>query len=74
MSTPAVAALFELGVEARLQLVQELWDSIVDDEAKASQLPLNAADRALLEQRLQEDDEDPEAAVPWSVARKIVRE
>ena len=70
-----VAALFELDVEARLQLVQELWDSIVDDAARAAQLPLNAADRALLADRLQEDDDDPEAAVPWSIARaQLARE
>jgi putative addiction module component (TIGR02574 family) len=70
MSRAAVAALFELDIEARLQLVQELWDSIVADTARAAQLPISSAERALLAERLKEDDEDPEAAVPWSVARK----
>jgi hypothetical protein len=32
-------------------------------------LPITEAERELLEQRLKEDDDDPDAAIPWEIAR-----
>ena len=72
MSRPAVAELLALDVETRLEIVEELWNSIVDDPESAAALPVSASDRHLLEERLKEDDADPDAAIPWSVARELL--
>jgi len=46
-----------------------LWNSI-DDEAKAgAEIPLSTETRELLDARVREDDEDPDAAIPWANAR-----
>ncbi len=58
-----------LTVAERLQLVEDIWDSIAQD-APASQLPLTAAQRAELQQSVAEDATDPAAAIPWEDVRK----
>jgi len=69
MASPDVSTLLALDLETRLELVQKLWDSIVEDASAGAELPLSEADHATLEQRLREDDADPGAAIPWSSAR-----
>jgi len=46
----------------RLELVQEIWDSIAAD---GSTLPLSEAQRRELERRAGEDDANPDDVVPW---------
>jgi len=58
--------LLTLDVASRLAVITKLWDSIVDGNEA---LPITQRERELLEQRLQEDDDDPGAAIPWEVAR-----
>ena len=75
MATSDVQKLLELDLETRLELVQQLWDSIVDDANAGAELPLSADERAVLEERLREDDEDPGAAIPWAeVKARLHRE
>ena len=62
--------LLQLDVATRLKLVQDLWDSIAADDASAAALPIGIADRELLAERLKEDDDDPDGAVPWTDARR----
>jgi putative addiction module component (TIGR02574 family) len=69
MAAPDVPTLLALDLETRLALVQKLWDSIVEEANAGAELPLSAEDRDLLGQRLREDDEDPDAAIPWAAAR-----
>jgi len=69
MAAPDVRTLLALDLETRLTLVQQLWDSIIDDANAGSELPLSTSDRDLLERRLREDDVDPDAAIPWAAAR-----
>lgn len=52
-----------LGVEERLALVEEIWDSIAADNAA---LPLTDAQRLELERRIEEDTANPSATRPWS--------
>lgn len=73
MATRDVQKLLELDLETRLALVQELWNSIVEDTASGGELPLSADARALLDDRLTEDDQDPESAIPWADARAQLR-
>ncbi len=69
MAALDVQKLLELDLEFRLSLVQKLWNSIVNDANAGAQLPLSPNDRALLDERLGEDDADPDAAIPWTEAK-----
>jgi putative addiction module component (TIGR02574 family) len=51
-----------LPVEERLSLVEEIWDSIVADTAAV--LPTDAQ-RAELQNRIEEDDANPADITPW---------
>ncbi len=73
MTAPNINELRKLDVETRLALVQELWDSIVDDAQQGAELSLTDAERRELDDRLREDDEDPDGAIPWSEARAQLR-
>lgn len=57
-----------LSVAERLQLVEDIWDSIAAD-ADLDTLPLSDADKALLDERLAEQDAHPGTGVPWPEAR-----
>jgi putative addiction module component (TIGR02574 family) len=62
--------LLELSASERLELVEELWDSISDaDEA----LVLTDAQREDLERRLAEADADPTGGSPWDEVRARIR-
>ena len=52
-----------LGLDERLQLVEEIWDLIGE---KDENIPLTAEQRAELELRLTEDEARPDATVAWS--------
>ena len=69
MAMPSRADLLKLDVAARLELIEALWDSIADDPESAAQLSLTDSERKLLDQRLREHEEDPEAARPWAEVR-----
>lgn len=73
MARPDVQQLLELDLETRLTLVQQLWDSIVEDASAGAPLPLATDERALLEERVREHDEDPGTAIPWAEARARLR-
>ena len=73
MAAPGLKELLALDVQTRLALVQELWDSIVKD-AQSGDLPISEPERQELDQRLREDDEHPENAIPWSEARARLRQ
>jgi putative addiction module component (TIGR02574 family) len=62
--------LFKLSVAERLELVEELWDSISDDDAALSLTPEQRED---LDRRLAEADADPNGGSPWDEARERVR-
>lgn len=57
-----------LTIPERLQLVEDLWDSIAAD-ADAELLPLTDSERVLLDERLADRDAQPDSALPWSDVR-----
>ncbi len=66
--------LRRLPVADRLQLVEDLWDSIAA-EAPDEALPLTPELAAELDRRLAEHRADPAAARPWPEVRaEILRE
>jgi putative addiction module component (TIGR02574 family) len=63
------ADLLKLDVATRLELIEELWDSIASDDAAASQLPLAEGERAMLDDRLREYRAAPAAGQSWAEVR-----
>ena len=63
--------LFKLTAAERLELVEELWDSIADED-KA--LELTDEQREDLERRLAEADADPAGGSPWEEVRERIRQ
>ena len=58
-----------LSIAERLQLVEDVWDSIATEQPDATALPITAAERAELDRRLDAHANDSGAAVPWSEVR-----
>jgi len=56
-----------LTVAERIQLAEDLWDSVADSDEV---LELTDAQRAELDRRLSAHHADPSAAIPWEVFRK----
>jgi putative addiction module component (TIGR02574 family) len=62
-----ISELLELPVSERIQLVEDLWDSIAT-EPEAVQL--NEEQGLELDRRLESHRASPEAAIPWVEVRK----
>lgn len=60
-----------LGIEERLSLVEELWNSIAAD---SSAVPLTEAQRAELDRRIAEHESNPNDLVSWEEVRTSVTE
>jgi putative addiction module component (TIGR02574 family) len=58
-----------LSIAERLQLVEDVWDSIATEQPDGTALPLTATERAELDRRLDSHRKDPAAAVPWTEVR-----
>ncbi len=57
----------KLSVTERIQLAEDIWDSIAVDSPDAVQL--TSAQREEIQRRLQAHDTDPSTAVPWEQVR-----
>ena len=60
-----------LGIEERLTLVEELWDSIAAD---STVVPLTQAQRAELDRRIAEHETNPNDVVPWEEVKASITE
>ena len=60
-----------LGIEERLTLVEELWDSIAAD---SSAVPLTEAQRSELDRRIAEHEATPDNVVPWEEVKASITE
>ena len=60
-----------LGIEERLALVEELWDSIAAD---SSAVPLTEAQRTELDRRIAEHQANPDDVVPWEEVKASINE
>ena len=68
MASRSAVDYAHLTIAERLQLVEELWDSIAAD-ADAEALPLTDAERVPVDERIDELRTNPEAGQPWSDVR-----
>ncbi|MGH7554527.1 MAG: addiction module protein [Longimicrobiales bacterium] len=71
MAKVPIEDLLELSVAERIQLVEDLWDSVAADPEK---IPLSEAQRAELRRRLTEHKADPHSAIPWDEVRRRLYE
>ena len=58
----------KLSIAERLQLVEDIWDSIAQD-ADAESLPLTEEQKAILDKRLAEFEANPGAGASWPEVR-----
>jgi putative addiction module component (TIGR02574 family) len=63
MATDPLREIRRLSVAERIQLVEDLWDSIAED---TEMLPLTEEQRAELERRLAHAEANPGIGKPWS--------
>ena len=61
--------ILALPVAERLELVAKIWDSIADDA-----IGLSEEHRRILERRLAEHRENPQAGVSWEDVKRNLRE
>lgn len=69
MATPAVR-IEHLTVEERFELLERLWDSLVDTPES---IPLTDAQREELDRRLDDFERDPSIGIPWDEVRKRIQ-
>lgn len=70
MSKITTGDLLELSVSERIQLVQDLWDSIV---AVPESVQLTEAQKQELDRRLDAYHQNPDAGSPWELVRERIR-
>ncbi len=71
MSSALRDVLLRLPAAERLELIEELWDSIEDDDPALELTPEHRAD---LGKRVAEADANPTGGSPWEEARERIRQ
>lgn len=67
MSTEPLATQFrELTPDEKIRLVQELWNEIAEEVARR---PLSESQRQLLDERLDDEEQNPDDEEPWAKAK-----
>ena len=66
MNSP-ISNFKDLPVSERIQLVEDIWDSIAEETPVP--LQLSAADRAELQRRIAAHQADPSSSIPWEEVR-----
>jgi putative addiction module component (TIGR02574 family) len=61
MNTDLLAAALKLSPSDRLQLIETLWDTLSEED-----IPITPEQRALLDERLDDLEQNPGAQSPWS--------
>jgi len=61
----------KLTPEERLELIEELWESLSTDPAK---IPLTDAQARELDRRMLEMDQDDSLGIPWETVMAQIRE
>jgi len=65
------ADLFKLPAEERLQLAEELWESVAIEQ---EQSPVSDQVAQILRERWAEHEANPDSAVPWEEVKRRLRE
>ena len=65
--TSPISNFKDLPISERIQLVEDIWDSIAEETPVS--LQLSAADRAELQRRIAAHQADPSSSIPWEEVR-----
>lgn len=71
-TSKTIDELRKLPISERLQLVEDLWDSIAEDSPDDG-FPVTPELAAELDRRLAEFEADPDATLPWDEVRERIR-
>ena len=63
---PIVLRFRELSSNEKIRLVQEFWDEIAEEVAR---MPLTETQRRLLDERLADEEHNPDDVEPWAKAK-----
>ena len=66
MGKSDLQALFALSPAERIELAEDLWDSVA---LEAAAQPLRAQEIAEIQKRLDEHDANPQDVVPWNTVK-----
>ena len=67
MSVDSIVSRFrELSSDDKIRVVQELWDQIAEEIAR---MPLTESQRRLLDDRLVDEETNPDDVEPWTKAK-----
>ena len=67
MSIDTIVSSFrELSSEDKIRLVQDLWDQVAQEIAR---MPLTESQRRLLDERLADEENNPDDVEPWTKAK-----
>jgi putative addiction module component (TIGR02574 family) len=70
MKSQSIAGYVKLSVPERIQLVEDIWDSVAEiPEA----LSLTEAQQAELDRRLDAYRRNPEGGLPWEYVKEAIR-
>ena len=70
MKSQSIAGYVKLSVHERIQLVEDIWDSVAEiPEA----LSLTEAQQAELDRRLDAYRRNPEGGLPWEYVKEAIR-
>ncbi len=67
LMSPALSHLRQLPLSERIQLVEDLWDSIAEE---SPDIGLHPAHLEELDRRLDAVESQPTAGTPWALARE----
>ena len=70
MSTLAKADVLSLSVSERIQLVEDIWDTIAE---VPEEIGLSDEQKAELDTRLDAYHQNPEVGSPWGMVRERIR-
>ncbi len=71
MSTITKAEILSLSVPERIQLAEDIWDTIAEVPEAIS---LSDGEKAELDRRLDAYHKDPTAGSPWEAVRRKIRD
>ena len=70
MSTLAKSVVLNLSVAERIQLVEDIWDTIAE---VPGELPLSEAQKIELDRRLEAYHRNPDQGSPWAEVKERIR-
>ncbi|MCK5528456.1 MAG: addiction module protein [Kiritimatiellae bacterium] len=66
----ATANILELSISERIQLVEDIWDSVIE---VPNAIPLTKGEKEELDQRLYAYHQNPDEGSPWGIVRERIK-